>query len=103
MLPAANHLPYLKVFLAISIKVLPLLDFLLHFLPRLSSFSFCSCFSLSTGDDLVVVVLWNVDELCTPHVVCRIFEETASHESASCVAAGEDAVAPTRTIGITAS
>jgi hypothetical protein len=102
MLVPANQLPNFKVFLAIFVKVFPLLNFLPHFLLCLPSLSLCSGLSLSTADDFIIVIHWNVDELRTSHVVGGIFEETASHKSACCISTSEDAVAATRTIRTTA-
>ena len=100
MLCLAYHLSYLEVFLASFIKVFPLLDFLLHFLPCRSSFPFCPCLSLCTTDDFFLVVYRNVDELCTPHVVRGVVEETAGHKSACCVSTSEDTVTTARTVGM---
>src|SRR4051794_5021259 len=59
---SANQLPYLKVFLAVSVEIFPLLDLLLHFLPCLPSFPLCSCLPLSTADDLFIIVYGNIYE-----------------------------------------
>jgi hypothetical protein len=103
MLAQSDQLPYLEVLLAIFVKIFPLLDFLMHFLPRLPSLPLCPCLSLSTADNLVFnIVHGNVNQLCIPHVVCGVFEETASYESACCISASEDAVTATRTVGTAA-
>jgi hypothetical protein len=100
---SANQLPHLKVFLTVSVEILPFLDLLLYFLPCLPSFPLCSCLPLSTTDDLLLVVYWNIYEFCAPHIVCSVFQETASHESTCCIPTCEDAVTATRAVGMAAS
>src|SRR5271156_5032283 len=100
---STNKLPYLKVFLAVSVEIFPLLDLLLHFLPCLPSFPLCSCLPLSIADNLFIIVYRNIYQFCAPYVVCSVFQETASHESTCCIPTCEDAVTTTRTVGMAAS
>ena len=103
MLRVTSHLSYLEVFFITSVKVFPLLDFLLNFLLCLPFFTLCPRLSLCTTDDFFVVIYWDVDELRTAHVVRAVFEETSGHKSAGCVSASENAVTTTRAIGVAPS
>lgn len=103
MLALANHLPYLEVFVTGSVKIFPLLDFLLHLFPCLPSLPLGPRLSFGAADDLVfIVVNRNVNQLRTAHVVCGVIKKATSNESACCISASEDAVTTTRAISAAA-